>query len=59
MLRRRQITTSIIRSIPKILDVVILLILTILMFAIIGFLIFSGVVGKYQYETSIFAEVRA
>lgn len=51
----RQITTSIIRSIPKILDVVILLILTILMFAIIGFLMFSGVVGRYQPADSIFS----
>lgn len=55
--RRRQIGTSIVRSIPKILDVVILLVLTILMFAIVAFLMFSGVTGRTSLsQTSIFDE---
>ena len=53
---RRQIGTSIIRSIPKILDVVILLVLTILMFSIVAFLMFAGVTGRYPAPESIFAE---
>jgi hypothetical protein len=44
---RRQIGTSILKSIPKILDVLILLLLTILLFALVGFLMLSGVTGTF------------
>ena len=55
---RRQIGTSIVRSIPKILDVVILLVITILMFSLVGFLMFSGVTGRYPAVESIFEETK-
>eukprot|EP00750_Incisomonas_marina_P010351 INCI16265.5.p1 GENE.INCI16265.5~~INCI16265.5.p1 ORF type:complete len:1201 (+),score=174.48 INCI16265.5:344-3604(+) len=58
MVNVRQIGTSIVRSIPKILDVVILLVITILMFSLVGFLMFSGVTGRYPAVESIFEETK-
>ena len=54
----RQIGTSIIRSIPQILDVVFLLVLTVLMFSLVGYLIFAGVIGRHAPTASIFNDLR-